>query len=157
MSRVARAVFAAVFGLGTAMLGAVPAQAGAFFGKSPYAYNNTSVCGEAWVLNQISNRFRYQVRHVPNLPDVAITNFSNIQENSYLPNDENHPIARVYCVATVTLSDGDDRPVWYLIEYGMGFASIGNNVEFCVAGFDRWYVYNGGGDDIGRGGCRVLR
>ena len=31
----------------------------------------------------------------------------------------------------------------------MGFASIGDNVEFCVAGFDRWMVYNGR--------CRVLR
>ena len=28
------------------------------------------------------------------------------------------------------------------------FASIGDNVEFCVSGFDRWMVYNGR--------CRVL-
>ena len=35
------------------------------------------------------------------------------------------------------------------IEEGMGFASIGDNVEFCVSGFDRWMVYNGR--------CRVLR
>jgi hypothetical protein len=31
----------------------------------------------------------------------------------------------------------------------MGFAGMGDNVEFCVSGFDRWYVYNGR--------CRVLR
>ena len=31
----------------------------------------------------------------------------------------------------------------------MGFASIGDGVEFCVSGFDRWNVYNSG--------CRVLR
>ena len=47
------------------------------------------------------------------------------------------------------LSDGRKRSLWYLIEYGMGLASIGDNVEFCVSGFDRWLVYNGG--------CRVLR
>jgi capsid protein len=49
----------------------------------------------------------------------------------------------------VVQSDGADRDIWYLIEEGMGFASIGDNVEFCVSGFDRWYVYNGR--------CRVLR
>ena len=41
------------------------------------------------------------------------------------------------------------REVWYLIEGHMGFVGIGENVEFCVSGFDRWYVYNGR--------CRVLR
>ena len=50
---------------------------------------------------------------------------------------------------TVILSDGDARDIWYLIEEGQGYASIGDNVEFCVSGFDRWYVYNGR--------CRVLR
>ena len=62
---------------------------------------------------------------------------------------EDRPIGRRYCGATVILSDGHDRDIWYLIEEGMGFASIGDNVEFCVSGFDRWYVYNGR--------CRVLR
>ncbi len=31
----------------------------------------------------------------------------------------------------------------------MGYAGVGNNVEFCVTGFDRWYVYSGR--------CRILR
>ena len=70
------------------------------------------------------------------------------------------PIARRYCGATVELSDGRRRDIWYLIEERMGFATLldgfhlanetrGSNVEFCVAGFDRWMVYNGA--------CRVLR
>ena len=57
-------------------------------------------------------------------------------------------------------SDSSSRNVWYLIEEGMGFATLaagfvlanethGSNVEFCVSGFDRWFVYNGS--------CRVLR
>ena len=62
---------------------------------------------------------------------------------------DNWPIGRRYCGATVALSDGHDRDIWYLIEEGQGFASIGDNVEFCVSGFDRWMVYNGR--------CRVLR
>ena len=106
-------------------------------------------CAEGWVLRSISNRFRYQVTHVPNLPDVGIVEFRDIRENRFHPASERWPIARLYCEANVVLSDGYSRNVWYLIEGGMGFASIGDNVEFCVAGFDRWHVYNSG--------CRVLR
>lgn len=62
---------------------------------------------------------------------------------------ESRPIARRYCGATARLSDGRKRYVWYLIENPMGYAGVGNNVEFCVTGFDRWYVYSGR--------CRVLR
>ena len=110
----------------------------------------SGICGEDWVLRKITDRFRHQVRNVPHLPDVAITEFYRIHENRYLPSlGEERPIARRYCEANVVLSDGNDRKVWYLIEEGMGFASIGDNVEFCIAGFDRWNVYNSG--------CRILR
>jgi uncharacterized protein (DUF1684 family) len=107
------------------------------------------VCAEGRYLNKIRDRFAYQVKHVPNLPDVAIQEFYSIHERRYLPESEEWPIARRYCQATVQLSDGRTRDVWYLIEGRMGFASIGENVEFCVSGFDRWLVYNGR--------CRVLR
>jgi capsid protein len=105
-------------------------------------------CANTGVLARISERFRYQVRHVPNLPDVEISDFRRIHEHRYEPKTEDSPIARRYCGATALLSDGHQRDVWYLIEYGMGLAGIGNNVEFCVSGFDRWKVYDGR--------CRVL-
>ena len=98
----------------------------------------------------IQHRFRHQVRHVPNLPDVAIVDFQSIYEKRYLPAQEDRPIGRRYCAAKAMLSDGYSRDVWYLVEEGQGFASIGDNVEFCVAGFDRWHVYNSPW-------CRVLR
>jgi AcrR family transcriptional regulator len=63
--------------------------------------------------------------------------------------DRLRPIERRYCHATARLTDGQDRQIWYLIEYGRGFVGIGDNVEFCVQGFDRWNVYNAA--------CRVLR
>lgn len=106
-------------------------------------------CADERVLARISSRFRHQVRHVPNLPNVEIVAYSGLGQNRYLPKDEYHPIARRYCYGTVDLSDGQRRPMWYLIEDPMGFAGIGSNVEFCVSGFDRWLVYNGH--------CRVLR
>jgi len=147
MSRVASTIFAVLIGLGTALSGAGSVQAADLSVGADYS--DPGICGNAAVLNRITSRFSYQVRHVPNLPQVAITDFQRIHEHRYEPADENHPIGRRYCGATVVLSDGGDRDIWYLIEEGMGFASIGDNVEFCVSGFDRWYVYNGR--------CRVLR
>jgi hypothetical protein len=107
------------------------------------------VCGHERVLKRISTRFDHQVRHVPNLPQVGIAAFHNVRENRYLPAMKDRPIDRRYCHARVALTDGHSRDVWYLIEEPMGFAGIGINVEFCVAGFDRWNVYGGR--------CRVLR
>lgn len=124
-------------------------------GAGSYA-EYSGACSQGWVLRAIRHRFRHQVTHVPNLPDVSIVDFSRIHENRYIPFSEgnvpfadNRPIGRTYCGATVGLSDGYSRDIWYLIEEGQGFAGVGDNVEFCVSGFDRWYVYNGH--------CRVLR
>jgi capsid protein len=125
-----------------------------------YEGGDSGICATPSVLKRITGRFAYQVKHVPNLPDVAIEDFQRIHEHRYEPADENHPIARRYCGATVLLSDGSSRDIWYLIEERMGFATLldgfglanetrGSNVEFCVSGFDRWMVYNGA--------CRVLR
>lgn len=140
-----KSLLAGLIGLGSVLTVAPAAQAADL---SSYS-GDPGVCGEAWVLNKISSRFAYQVRHVPNLPDVQITDFRRINERRYQPGEENWPIGRRYCDAKVILSDGHERTIWYLIEEGQGFASVGDNVEFCVSGFDRWYVYNGG--------CRVLR
>lgn len=109
----------------------------------------SGVCSKERYLGRIKSRFRYQVSHVPDLPQVAIEEFNNIREVRTEPEDWKHPIGRQYCEADVMLSDGESRNIWYLIETDQGFASFGNNVEFCVSGFDRWYVYNGA--------CRVLK
>ena len=146
MTRFATSFLAAMIGLGAS--GATTATHGADL-VGVYV-EDSGVCAERWVLRKITSRFAYQVRNVPNLPDVGITDFQRIRENRYLPAlGEERPIGRRYCEATVILSDGNGREVWYLIEEGQGLASIGDNVEFCVAGFDRWNVYNSG--------CRILR
>ncbi|TPK61790.1 hypothetical protein FJ930_27440 [Mesorhizobium sp. B2-4-15] len=151
MTRFAKSVVAALLALCTplsAPLGVTQAvHAADLIGV--YSEDDGSVCGESWVLSKITDRFSYQVHHVPHLPDVAITDFHNIHQHRYQLASEQWPIGRHYCRATVSLSDGRDRSIFYLIEEGQGFASIGDNVEFCVSGFDRWMVYNGR--------CRVLR
>ncbi len=107
------------------------------------------VCDNQSVLKKIERRFRHQVKHVPHLPDVRIDAIERIHQHRYLPARENRPIARRYCHGTAQLSDGRRKKIWYLIEDHQGFAGIGDNVEFCVSGFDRWNVYNSY--------CRILR
>ena len=149
MTRFARTLLAAL-ACATAPFSAAPGLAYAADLPAYVDEGGSGVCADPWVLSRITDRFRHQVRHVPHLPDVAIIDFRRIRERRYLPAlGEKRPIARLYCGATVALSDGRERSIWYLVESGQGFASIGDNVEFCVSGFDRWMVYNGH--------CRVLR
>jgi capsid protein len=148
MTRFALSAIAALASL-CAPLTAVPSARAADLIQGNYEYRDNSVCSRPWVLDRISHRFHYQVRHVPHLPNVEITDFQRIRLARSLPANERWPIGRTYCTARVTLSNGYDRNIAYLIEEGQGFASTGDNVEFCVSGFDRWLVYNGR--------CRVLR
>ncbi len=125
-----------------AALSAAPALAFDFIGSN-------RVCDDQAVLHSISKRFGYQVRHVPHLPDVDIVDFNRIHQHRFIPATERIRTSQRFCMATATLSDGRRRSVWYVIESGMGFASIGDGVQFCVSGFDRWFVYDGS--------CRILR
>lgn len=115
------------------------------------AYSETpGICGNEAVLKRIASRFSYQVQHVPHLPQVAIADFRNISQTRYEPKIAGQkPIERHYCQAQAAMNDGRSHDVWYVVEEPMGFAGLGSNVEFCVAGFDRWKVYDGR--------CRVLR
>ncbi|MAW87711.1 MAG: hypothetical protein CMJ42_14415 [Phyllobacteriaceae bacterium] len=109
-------------------------------------------CDDARVLRVITGKFAHQVRHVPHLPDVRIVSFDHVHERRFVPASKatHTMISRRYCQATAHMSDGHRRSVWYMIEDGMGFAGkFGDGVQFCVAGFDRWKVYNAW--------CRVVR
>lgn len=148
MIRAATSALLAIAGICAPLLMQPAAQAAdlsSYVEESP-----STVCNNASVLNRITSKFAHQVRNVPNLPQVAISDFHRIHLRRSEPASERWPIARHYCGAKVTLSDGYDRDIWYLIEEGQGYASIaGDNVEFCVSGFDRWLVYNAS--------CRVLK
>jgi hypothetical protein len=106
-------------------------------------------CDDASMLASIKYRFIRQAKLVHHQPDLTIRGFSGIHEHRYLAKSEMRPIAKRYCGAKVHLSDGHSRDLWYLIEDGMGFASVGDKVEFCISGLDRWNVYDRY--------CRVLR
>jgi ribonuclease T2 len=99
-------------------------------------------CDDVGVLARISAKFRYQAVHVHHDNSLGISSYDNVHQHRYLDKREDRPIARRYCGAEVTLSDGGERTIWFMVERGVGFASVGDNVEFCVSGFDRWNVYN---------------
>ncbi len=46
-----------------------------------------------------------------------------------------------HCRASAVMTNGDRRTVFYTVSAGMGFASIGNGVDFCLAGLDPWRVH----------------
>ncbi len=146
MRSVLSAMAAAAMGLSAALAGTPAVAADLIHGV--YA-SDPGACGNPRVLARISSRFDHQVRHVPHLPDVRIDGFRRVGQTRYLPARENRPVERRYCHARVSLSDGRERRVWYLLENPWGFAGVGTSVEFCVAGFDRWNVYNSN--------CRILR
>jgi hypothetical protein len=58
-------------------------------------------------------------------------------------------ISRVYCQADAQMTNQLQHTVYYAIEAEMGFASVGNGIDFCVLGLDPWYVH----DDA----CRTVR
>lgn len=57
--------------------------------------------------------------------------------------DDPSPYARRYCEARATLSNGRQTTLYYLLEQEAGFASVTWNVEFCLLGYEPWYVHDG--------------
>ena len=138
-----RRILPALFALAAATI-AGQAQAGDFLNDGAAA-----ACDTPWVLKAIETRFQIQARNVLHAPDLTIDRFSRVHQHRLIAGAESRPIERRYCGADVHMSDGRKRYVWYLVEDRMGFAGVGDNVEFCVTGLDRWHVYGGH--------CRVLQ
>ncbi len=111
----------------------------------------TPHCEDPKVQSRIVSGFRHKARNELHRPDLGIAQIVHIHQNRFEPQKhvDTFTVPRRYCKGTAMLTNGDHRTVWYLIEGGAGFATIGANVEFCVSGFDHWNVYNSY--------CRVLR
>lgn len=147
MARSSLAIILTIVGAAALVLSmAVPGQA-----HEPYFRTvDTPLCTDTKMLKTIQSRFRHQAKHMLHQPQLSIVDFVRVHESRFLPQDVHRarPIPRRYCVGTALLNNGHHRKIWFLIEGGAGFASLGANVEFCLSGFDRWNVYNGA--------CRVL-
>lgn len=123
---------------GLALSGLVPGagvtEARAFTGGS------FAACSQPHLLNYIQSRFVWTDRHVLRR-GLRIDAIDRARETHREPTTPKHQIGRIHCQATALMNDGRQRQIWYMIETGMGFASINDNVEFCIAGLDPWKVY----------------
>ncbi len=80
--------------------------------------------------------------------DRVITATDQIAEAAYTTNSPSL-VARRYCNARVTMNDGSHGRMYYMIIENAGFVGLGWDVEACIAGQDRWHVYDGH--------CRTVR
>lgn len=134
----------AVAALALALVIAVPATAApvdALLAGRPSADPVLAVpaCDAVEVLSTIQGRFA-SAELTP--AGLAIAGIDKTRQSRFVVNQPS-PVARRYCQARTLLTDGKHRTVYYLIERNAGFAGYGWNVEFCVAGHDRWHVYDG--------------
>ncbi|MEM7696684.1 MAG: hypothetical protein AAF318_19730 [Pseudomonadota bacterium] len=91
---------------------------------------------------------RFANRAEPSYRAPRVNGFSPVRELSdtvFSPS----PLVRRYCVASVTLDNGDHVTANYFIEEDGGFVGIPWTVYVCINGYDKWRVYDGR--------CRVAR
>ena len=104
-------------------------------------------CADLNVLTRMADRFAWAERNTWHRGFVmaSLAN-GRTGEHSYF---EPGIVHREYCRADSVMTNGRRHAVYYTIEFGQGFASIGNYVDFCVVGLDPWHVH----DDA----CRAVR
>lgn len=103
-------------------------------------------CDAPGVLARVRSTFEYGTANVERRP-LAIADFGRVRTQGAGVNDPS-PIARRWCYAPVTLSDGRRTTAYWRIDRGVGFAAPGyagltDDVESCVLGHDRWRVHDG--------------
>jgi hypothetical protein len=106
-----------------------------------------SACANGRVLDRIMERFAWAERNTWRRGFV-IEALENPRPSGH-PYAEPGIIERSFCMADSLMTDGQFRTVYYAIESGVGFASIGDYVDFCVLGLDPWHVHDGA--------CRTVR
>lgn len=128
-------------------LAVAPAEAGFLFYGSPArdgAWNGPA-CDEPRVLSAIRSRFaRVEATYWEGAQIVGI---DHVRENAYR-DWQPTIIARRYCSARATLSDGRIHELVYWLRSDQGFAGFGWGFQYCLVGRDRFMTY--------APGCSVL-
>lgn len=123
------AVFAATL---TACLFALSAPAFSESRQAPQCQNQS-------VLNRIAGKFAWAERNTWRRGFV-IDEIISPRLNYQVLNGPTS-IRHDHCLARAVMTDGRVRNLYYMVERGQGFASIGNRVQFCIVGLDPWRVY----------------
>ncbi|KAA0970228.1 hypothetical protein FPY71_06760 [Aureimonas fodinaquatilis] len=144
--------FAGAFALILAAVATWPAAAADYYRTVPQGqvYDNVRPkvpeCNDPRVLAKVEDQFEYGAPRVLHAP-LSIVEFSALQEKAYFPSNDIRTVERRYCQGQALVTGGDYKGVttqnyfYYVIEYPMGFASIGWRAEGCFLGYDAWLVY----------------
>ena len=97
-------------------------------------------CADPTVLTRIADRFAWAEENTWHRGFVmASIGNGRVGENGFF---EPGIVHREYCRADSVMTNGARYPVFYTIEFGQGFASIGTSVDFCVLGLDPWHIHD---------------
>ena len=97
------------------------------------------VCADARTLARISERFAWAERNTWQRGyQIAAIEHPRLRYSVF-----NGPsmIRHRHCRAVALMTNGAKRMLFYTVSAGLGFASIGNGVDFCIAGLDPWRVH----------------
>ncbi len=98
-------------------------------------------CQDEKVLERIVERFNW-AENENWKRGFHLDNIERVRER-LVQDTHSSQIARRYCRAHARLTNGRHPTLYYLIEEGQGYAGNRFNVEFCLAGYDRWNEYDG--------------
>ncbi|MEP3439050.1 MAG: hypothetical protein ABJN75_20055 [Hoeflea sp.] len=101
---------------------------------------NFPSCDAPQVVNYIQKRFVWTDKHVLKR-GLAIESITRTHRHRVSYGQEYWSIPRLYCSGTAHMNDGRKRQIWWLIEGGMGFVGLGDNLEFCISGLDPLKVH----------------
>jgi hypothetical protein len=110
-----------------------------FWLSGPMYSAKVPLCEERESLNMIRRRFGTKEGKFWN-SDLKIVGFDRIEEVAWQPWAPG-TIPRRFCKASVLISDGVRRPMYYSITEDGGMIGIGIGVDFCVVGLDREWAY----------------
>lgn len=137
-----------IFAAAALLLSFAPAQAADLSAPVPLAGAvRDAACSDSSALVHIQNRFAWAERNTWHRGFV-MASIGNPRPSGHHYTEPGY-VLRDYCMADSVMTNGDARPVYYVIEHGLGFAGLGRDIDFCVPGLDRWHVHDGD--------CRTVR
>ena len=118
----------------------LPGEKGRAARQERYEDARTPACDDKFVLRHIERRTPIETRAQSHHP-LTITHFEHPRQTQYAPRGGRNQIGQRFCRVRATFSDHKKRAIFYVVETPMGFAGVGHNVTYCIAGLDPWYVH----------------
>ena len=121
-------------------LSRLPTERGRQAREERYEDARTPHCDDRFVLNRLRLRVPKET-HLTTHRARYVEKLGHPRQTSYVPRHGRNQIAQRFCTVSATLSDHSHRTIHYVVETPMGYAGVGHNVTFCIAGLDPWYVH----------------